>query len=207
MECIEARPLIPSYLDGELSEAQARPLRKHLLDCPECRSGAQGEKYLKRWFVQEEPVLVPRDFAARVARRAFAGDSGERFGAVPAAAAFEAPRDSYLRFILQVTSIAAVVLIFLVLDHSTSRENSTSDPALTAEINLLDEEIREGEAGKVAIRNTISDVDLQMVQAQGLATQIQQEIQYFHEELAEMENETLADQESIEKLKADIDSL
>ena len=56
MECIEARPLIPSYLDGELSEAQARPLRKHLLDCPECRSGAQGEKNLKRWFVQEEPV-------------------------------------------------------------------------------------------------------------------------------------------------------
>ena len=119
MECIEARPLIPSYLDGELSEAQARPLRKHLLDCPECRSGAQGEKNVKRWFVQDEPVAVPRDFAARVARRAFAGDSGERFGAAPAAAALlshqhaEAPRESYLRFILQVTSIAAVVLIFL----------------------------------------------------------------------------------------------
>src|SRR6185436_4437001 len=102
MECIEARPLIPSYLDSELSEAQARPLRKHLLDCPECRALAQGEKNLKRWFVEEEATAVPRDFAARVARRAFAGDSGERFGVAPAAAAFEAPRDSYLPFILQV---------------------------------------------------------------------------------------------------------
>jgi len=101
----------------------------------------------------------------------------------------------------------AVVLIFLVLDHSTSRENSTSDPALAAEVNLLDKEIREGEEGKVVIRNTISDVDLQMVQAQGLATQIQQEIDTFLEELAEMENETLSDEESINKLKADIDSL
>ena len=29
----------------------------------------------------------------------------------------------------------AVVLIFLVLDHNTSSNNSTSDPALVAEIN------------------------------------------------------------------------
>lgn len=101
----------------------------------------------------------------------------------------------------------AVVLIFLVLDHSTSRENSTADPALAAEIDLLDQEIREGEEGKVVIRNTISEVDLQMVRAQGLATQIQQEINTFLEELAEMENETLADEESVEKLKADIESL
>lgn len=101
----------------------------------------------------------------------------------------------------------AVVLIFLVLDHSTSRENSTSDPALAAEVNLLDEEIREGEAGLVTIRNTISEVDLQMVQAQGLAARIQEEINTFLEELAEMENETLADEQSIENLKADIESL
>jgi hypothetical protein len=101
----------------------------------------------------------------------------------------------------------AVVLIFLVLDHSTARENSTSDPALAAEVNLLDQEIREGEAGKVTIRNTISDVDLQMVTAQGLATRIQEEITTFLEELAEMENETIADENSIENLKADIDSL
>jgi hypothetical protein len=101
----------------------------------------------------------------------------------------------------------AVVLIFLVLDHSTSSENSTADTALLAEVNLLDQEIREGEAGKVAIRNTISDVDLQMVRAQGLATQIQEEIDTFLEELAEMENETMADENSVENLKADIESL
>lgn len=101
----------------------------------------------------------------------------------------------------------AVVLIFLVLDHNTSRENSTSDPALVAEINLLDQEILDGEEGMVTIHNTISDVDLQMVRAQGLASSIQEEITTFLEELAQMENETIADVESIENLKADIDSL
>lgn len=76
MNCNDAHPLIPSYLDGELSEAQAGPLRKHLLACQTCRTGAQSDKNLKRWFVASAAVPVPRDFAARVARRAFAGDRG-----------------------------------------------------------------------------------------------------------------------------------
>jgi anti-sigma factor RsiW len=77
MECQQSQSLIPSYLDGELSEAQAAPLRKHLLDCQPCRAGAQGEKNQKRWFSAKLPVSVPHGFAARVARRAFAGDTGE----------------------------------------------------------------------------------------------------------------------------------
>ena len=71
MQCTDASRLISSYLDGELSEAQAAPLRKHLLACQRCRAEAQGEKNLKRWFVTADPVAVPEGFAARVARRAF----------------------------------------------------------------------------------------------------------------------------------------
>jgi len=73
MECGDARPLVPSYLDGELTEAQAAPLRKHLLACQACRAGAQAEKNMKRWFAVTEPIAVPRGFSARVARAAFAG--------------------------------------------------------------------------------------------------------------------------------------
>ena len=70
----------------------------------------------------------------------------------------------------------AVVLIFLILDHSTSVQTQASDPELMAEINLLNDEINDGEANLVRIRNTISDVDYDMVEAQGLARSIQQEI-------------------------------
>lgn len=101
----------------------------------------------------------------------------------------------------------AVVLIFLILDHSTSVQTQASDPELMAEINLLNDEINDGEANLVRIRNTVSDVDYDMVEAQGLARSIQQEIDDFLEELAQLENTTLARQESVEKLKSDIQSL
>jgi anti-sigma factor RsiW len=116
MECNQAGPLIPSYLDGELSEAQAGPLRRHLLDCHACRSSAQSDKHLKRWFVKDAAVAIPRDFAARVARRAFAGDRGERYSDMPTSlVAARADDGRGLNFILQLTSLAAVLLIALSL--------------------------------------------------------------------------------------------
>ncbi|MDT8399155.1 MAG: VWA domain-containing protein [Pseudomonadales bacterium] len=102
------------------------------------------------------------------------------------------------------SGFGAVVLIFLILDHSISVNSPNNDPALAAEINLLNEEILEGQRNLVRIRNTVSDVDFQMVQAQGLATSIQEEINTFLEELAQLENESSTSQESVEKLKSDI---
>jgi hypothetical protein len=101
----------------------------------------------------------------------------------------------------------AVVLIFLILDHSTSVRNNVNNPELLSEINLLNEEINDGEENLVRVRNTLSDVDFDMVEAQGLARSIQQEINNFLEELAQLENTTLAREDSVEKLKSDIQSL
>ena len=73
MPCENARSLVPSYLDGELSEEQAAPLREHLYACRECREQTKQEKSLKAWFVDEE-VAIPAGFAGEIARRAFAGE-------------------------------------------------------------------------------------------------------------------------------------
>lgn len=125
IHCENARPLVPSYLDGELSEAQAGPLRQHLLACASCRSEAQDLKSLKKWFVSGEsaglPVAVPDGFASRVTRRAFAGDRGrvDPEDEIVLAAAPDGggsgQTDGLLRFVLQVTSIAAALLIALSL--------------------------------------------------------------------------------------------
>lgn len=134
MNCQEARERIPSYLDGELSETAAAPLRRHLMDCQPCRASAQSDKNLKRWFVEPKAIAVPRDFSARVARRAFAGDTGERFsppslvpagtGAAPSLVAVadtwtKAPAsrsdERHLRFVLVLTAAAALVLLMLSL--------------------------------------------------------------------------------------------
>ena len=74
--CSKTQNLAPGYLDGELSEEQAGPLRKHLLECPACRELVKNETMLKRWFVEQPSPAVPAGFAARLARRALAGDPG-----------------------------------------------------------------------------------------------------------------------------------
>lgn len=129
MNCDTAEPLVPIYMDGELTEARAAPLRRHLLGCPRCRSVAQAETALKGWFVDEESLEIPAGFAARVARRASAGDTGAPdlardpnppagrrstgtgpTGIRPTGARIEAP---LLQFVLQVTAVAAILLIAL----------------------------------------------------------------------------------------------
>ena len=76
MECTEVRALVARYLDDELEEVQAAPMRAHLLACPGCRAVVQEGKSLQTWFVPPEPVEVPEGFAARVAHRAATGDRG-----------------------------------------------------------------------------------------------------------------------------------
>jgi len=114
--CTDAQPLIPLWVDGELSEAQAAPLRNHLLGCRECRGSMQDLRALRRWFEAGRTVgleLVPPGFAARVARRAFAGDTGERAG-VPSLA-LERERRRTLDFVLWVTAAAAAAVIVIAI--------------------------------------------------------------------------------------------
>lgn len=112
ISCDAARPLVPSYLDGELSEAQASPLRTHLLACPACREVAKEGKSLQRWFeLEPEPIVVPAGFSARVARRAFAGDPGLLVPEPPALR----PRRSLLPFLLVASAVAAAVLFVLAV--------------------------------------------------------------------------------------------
>lgn len=101
----------------------------------------------------------------------------------------------------------AVVLLFLILDHASQTEAVEGNPDVTAEVNLLQQEIRDGQLGLVQVRNTLSDVSLEVVTAEGLARQIQQQINDFMQELAAMENSSLARIESIEQLRADIQAL
>jgi len=148
-QCEDARPLIPSYLDGELSEAQAAPLRKHLLACQPCRASAQDEKSLKRWFVEPAQVPVPAGFASRVARRAFAGDLGADSGtlvpaAPPAGAIKNEPNGKLLHFVLQMTAVAAVLLVFLSVAIGNLRLPDGRDVRATNEQELsLDEALNE----------------------------------------------------------------
>ena len=71
--CHDYQDLVPGYVDGELSEEQAAPLRQHLLSCRVCRNAAQDLNKLTKWFPKPPAVAIPEGFAARVAAAAFTG--------------------------------------------------------------------------------------------------------------------------------------
>jgi len=118
MKCTDVRAQIAHYLDDELAEAQAAPLRAHLLECPGCRAELQEAKSLSAWFVAPEPVPIPSGFAARVAHRAQRGDRGALIAlptpaAGPAALEASAERDPLRGFVLSAVAVAALVLLAL----------------------------------------------------------------------------------------------
>lgn len=117
LSCDAALALVPGYLDEELSEEQAAPLRRHLLACQGCRDYAQAERALRRWFVPSEPVAVPEGFAARVTQLAFSGATvSTRAPRAEEPAVAAVPNAGELqRFVLRAVAIAAAVLFAFAL--------------------------------------------------------------------------------------------
>jgi TolA-binding protein len=101
----------------------------------------------------------------------------------------------------------AVVLVFLIIDHSVKVESKELNRDLLSEVNLLEEDITEGEEGLVKLRNVLSDVDLQMVEAQGRATRITEEIDNYEALIASLRDDGYTERADIEALKAEIRSL
>jgi anti-sigma factor RsiW len=147
--CERAETLVPGYLDGELSEAQAGPLRKHLLSCPTCRGKAADLTNLKRWITAaapKTPFAVPQGFAARVARAAFTEQPlSEEF--VPRPARATAPtgpaEGSVLPFILGLTSVAAAMLLSFSFLLGVQGQPSGSDLSAQPMPDMLPEIMRQ----------------------------------------------------------------
>ena len=101
----------------------------------------------------------------------------------------------------------AVVLLFLIIKHNidTAVPNPVTTYDQSSEVNLLEEEILDGEQNLVKIRNTISDIDLQLVEAQGLADRIQKRITELDGLTSEL-TENL-DTNKLELLKVEIKNL
>jgi hypothetical protein len=140
--CDQATSLVPSYLDGELTEAQAAPLRGHLLGCPGCREVAKRGKALSRWFVAAGSPAIPLGFAARVARRAFAGDPGDLGDAGNRKTAADgASEAALLPFVLRLTALAAGLLILLAGLMQLQASPTDSDELRADDLDLVWQEI------------------------------------------------------------------
>ena len=101
----------------------------------------------------------------------------------------------------------AVILVFLIIDHSIEVESQELNRDLLSEVNLLEEDITDGRKDLVRVRNTVSDVDLQMVEAQGRATRITEELDNFEALIKDLQRDGFTERSDIESLRAEILSL
>lgn len=154
LSCDNASALVPGFLDGELSEEQAAPLRSHLLGCFACREVAKMDKSLKRWFVVEPDPVVPSGFAARVARRAFAGDPGVLTPAGP-----PEREATILSFVLRMTAVAAAVLILLAAAIQFRTRPATGDELRADDLGDVWDDIYELERAPSADRPPIKSAE------------------------------------------------
>ena len=101
----------------------------------------------------------------------------------------------------------AVVLVFLIMNHSIEQQSQDLNQNLLSEVNLLEEDVTDGEEGLVRLRNTLSEVDLQMVEAQGLATRITDDMDKYEALIEDLKRDGFTERTDIEALKAEIQSL
>ncbi len=101
----------------------------------------------------------------------------------------------------------AVVLVFLIMNHSIEQQSVELNQNLLSEVTLLEEDITDGEEGLVRLRNTLSEVDLQTVEAQGLATRITDDMDNYEALIEDLKRDGYTDSSDIDTLKAEIQSL
>lgn len=94
----------------------------------------------------------------------------------------------------------AVTLLFLIIRHNTN-EVPTPDSRLSAEVNLLQEDIRQAEDQKVKLLNSIEELQTNLVQARGLSDR-------YITELREKEESIQSDpKQDIAKLRKQVEEL
>ncbi|MCB1689661.1 MAG: VWA domain-containing protein [Halioglobus sp.] len=98
----------------------------------------------------------------------------------------------------------AVILVFLIMNHAIEEESEILNENVLSEVSLLEEDVREGEKDMVRLRNTLSEVDQKMVEAQGLATRIAEDTEKFEAQIKSRKNEGYTESADIESLKAEL---
>ena len=93
----------------------------------------------------------------------------------------------------------AVTLLFLILRHNAT-EIQTPDVRLSAEVELLQMDIRQAEAEKTQLLNSLDQITSELVEAQGLSDRVLTDLQ-------ETEESIQADPNDLDKLRRQVEQL
>jgi len=101
----------------------------------------------------------------------------------------------------------ATILIYMVLNSGAKDRSDKELAPLKSETDRLEQQVLEGQANLVELRNTFELIRQQRAAAQGLSTRLVDVVHQSREELATFEKDTIAQREHLNKLQADLRSL
>jgi hypothetical protein len=101
----------------------------------------------------------------------------------------------------------AVVLLVLILNTDTVRARNEVFADLRSEVVRLEQEVIVGSENLVVAHNSLSATEKDLVSTEGESERVIETIREIEIEIADMENETLASKEHINRLSSDLKSL
>lgn len=101
----------------------------------------------------------------------------------------------------------AVILFFMIINANTYERREKINYAVTGEVTKLDTEIKDAERFLVELKNSLLEVDNELVETQGRTHEVIEKIKKEKVQLARLDKDTLAKLKSVEELKADLKSI
>ena len=101
----------------------------------------------------------------------------------------------------------AVVLLYMVINAAAGLRTDSLTGQLKAEADRLDVEVLDGHRNLVELKNSVRETDHQAVVARGLSARLIETLEELEIELATYDDTTLARQEHVKKLMADLKAL
>lgn len=100
----------------------------------------------------------------------------------------------------------AVVLIFLIINHATEEQAETINRDLLAEVRMLDYQVQNGERDLFELLERMDTLDQRLDESDAKLASTRTAIERRREDFEELEQESLAQEESLERLKSDVET-
>jgi len=101
----------------------------------------------------------------------------------------------------------ALILFHMIVVSRTGQLQKHTTEALQAEVDKREQEVLEGQAHLVEVRNSFREIDQKRAETAGLSTRVLLTLRQIEEELAIDQAKTIATKAHVDQLKADLKSL
>jgi len=103
--------------------------------------------------------------------------------------------------------LGAIVLFYMIINAQVASRSATANIELLSETRLLEEEVHEGRKDLIRVRNSMDAKRQEQETTEGDARRLQEMLDELLAELAKFEDDSLAQTDSVEKLRSDIERL